>query len=81
MNSCGDLIQLGQHEGHNLLIQYDNSIPESVQEEVVCHELVHALIQNSGLDQVLENEEQVASILENILWQFLINNTEVFNEG
>lgn len=56
-----------------------------MQEQSYCHELIHLLIHKSGMNYYLnskennnEIEEQICCSLENIVWQFLKNNTNFF---
>ncbi len=67
-------------------IKYSNEAVESIQEECVCHEILHHIFSVSGAierldtDKSGESGEKFIHNIENIFWRFLKDNTNFFND-
>jgi len=63
-------------------IYLSNNCEISYQDEVLAHEIIHGLVEKSGVASILKksdvNEELVVELLSNIFWNFLKDNTDFF---
>ena len=60
-------------------IHIDNSVVKSVQELTLAHEILHVLLNESGLNHKLcEIEEEIVRSLEGTFYSFLKENTNFF---
>ena len=58
---------------------------ESCKEQSICHEILHGLLRESGYYKLLEakdiHAESMPTLMENIFWRFLKDNTNFFKKG
>ena len=82
-----DREEMGRYNAINNTIKLKAGLSESKAEQVLCHEIIHFLLYESGTTNVLGVEgsdnyvlfENVTRTLENIFWRFLKDNTNFFN--
>jgi hypothetical protein len=66
-------------------IQLAESCHETIQEQTLCHELLHEMLNKSGAYRILKDEsdskeEDLCMMLENIFWRLLKDNTNFFDD-
>ena len=71
----------GVTEFSSLKIWLKKGMAPSKQEQTLSHELIHALLEESGAGSFIKDgqEEEFARSLENTFWQFLKNNPNIFD--
>jgi len=74
--------QCGEYDQSTKQILISKTLSPSTKKQVLCHEIMHVLLIESGANDYLKSngisEEAVPCLLENILYQFFSNNTHPF---
>lgn len=77
-----DSIGLCDNETDSIVISDDLSVVRK--HRVLAHELMHALLMESGASAFLDDEEleeKLVTILESTFYNFLLCNTSIFKDG
>ena len=65
-------------------IYLSNNCEINYQDEILAHEIIHALLEKSGVSLLIKKAnvdyELVTEMLTNIFWNFLKDNTNFYNE-
>ena len=64
----------GTQSSSRLQLIIDPTVPTEVQESTLSHEILHAIITDSGACKEMEDQEKVVVIMENVFWRFLKDN-------
>ena len=65
---------IGLQMGSRLQLVIDPTPPREVQESTLAHEILHAIITDSGAYQEMADQEKVVVIMENVFYRFLKDN-------
>lgn len=80
--------KMGCYDAINNQITLSSELQATIKEQVLCHEIIHFMVYETGLNNVLnlagdkkdtDMLEIVSRMLENIFWRFLKDNTNFFN--
>ena len=81
----GPLEYCGNYDYERKTITISDGTNGDVYDEILAHEILHGLLTHSGANEYLENkgadDEVVVSILSNVFYNFLRDNTDFFNKN